>query len=149
MHKIHCMPARFYEQEVAAKLKDKRKLSAFLDKVISKHLKNIKKIQLQYIFCDDSYLLAMNQQFLNHDTLTDIITFDMSEQADEVTGEIYISIDRVAENAKKFSVAYKDELHRVIFHGALHLCGFKDKKTADKEEMRKQEDKCLKEYFKA
>jgi len=142
------MPARFYEQEVAAKLKDKRKLSAFLDKLISKHLKNIKKIQLQYIFCDDSYLLAMNQQFLNHDTLTDIITFDMSEQADEVTGEIYISIDRVAENAKKFSVAYKDELHRVIFHGALHLCGFKDKKTADKEEMRKQEDKCLKEYFK-
>jgi len=143
------MPARFYEQEVAAKLKDKRKLSAFLDKLISKHLKNIKKIQLQYIFCDDSYLLAMNQQFLNHDTLTDIITFDMSEQEDEVTGEIYISIDRVAENAKKFSVAYKDELHRVIFHGALHLCGFKDKKTADKEEMRKQEDKCLKEYFKA
>ena len=143
------MPARFYEQEVAAKLKDKRKLSAFLDKLISKHLKNIKKIQLQYIFCDDSYLLAMNQQFLNHDTLTDIITFDMSEQVDEVTGEIYISIDRVAENAKKFSVAYKDELHRVIFHGALHLCGFKDKKTADKEEMRKQEDKCLKEYFKA
>jgi len=143
------MPARFYEQEVAAKLKDKRKLSAFLDKLISKHLKNIKKIQLQYIFCDDSYLLAMNQQFLNHDTLTDIITFDMSEQADEVTGEIYISIDRVTENAKKFSVAYKDELHRVIFHGALHLCGFKDKKTADKEEMRKQEDKCLKEYFKA
>ena len=142
------MPARFYEQEVAAKLKDKRKLSAFLDKLISKHLKNIKKIQLQYIFCDDSYLLAMNQQFLNHDTLTDIITFDMSEQEDEVTGEIYISIDRVAENAKKFSVAYKDELHRVIFHGALHLCGFKDKKTADKEEMRKQEDKCLKEYFK-
>jgi len=143
------MPARFYEQEVAAKLKDKRKLSAFLDKLISKHLKNIKKIQLQYIFCDDSYLLAMNQQFLNHDTLTDIITFDMSEQEDEVTGEIYISIDRVVENAKKFSVAYKDELHRVIFHGALHLCGFKDKKTADKEEMRKQEDKCLKEYFKA
>lgn len=143
------MPARFYEQEVAAKLKDKRKLSAFLDKLVSKHLKNIKKIQLQYIFCDDSYLLAMNQQFLNHDTLTDIITFDMSEQADDVTGEIYISIDRVAENAEKFGVAYKDELHRVIFHGALHLCGFKDKKTADKEEMRKQEDKCLKEYFKA
>ncbi|MGN6568438.1 MAG: rRNA maturation RNase YbeY [Flavipsychrobacter sp.] len=142
------MPARFYEQEVAAKLKDKRKLSAFLDKLISKHLKKMKNIQLQYVFCDDSYLLAMNQQFLNHDTLTDIITFDMSEQPDEVTGEIYISVDRIKENAEKFGVAYTNELHRVIFHGALHLCGFKDKKAADKEEMRKQEDKCLKEYFK-
>lgn len=143
------MPARFYEQEVVAKLKDKRKLSVFLDKLIGKHLKKISKIQLQYIFCDDTYLLAMNQQFLNHDTLTDIITFDMSEQPDEVTGEIYISVDRIKENAERFGVAYANELHRVIFHGALHLCGFKDKKAADKEEMRRQEDKCLKEYFKS
>lgn len=148
MQKIHCMSARFYEQEVAAKLKDKRKLSAFLDKLIAKHLKKIKGIQLQYVFCNDTYLLAMNQQFLSHDTLTDIITFDMSEQPDELLGEIYISVDRIKENAIKFGVPYVNELHRVIFHGALHLCGFKDKKAADKEEMRKQEDNCLKEYFK-
>jgi len=142
------MPARFYEQDVISKLKDKRKLSAFLDTLIIKHIKDIKKIQLSYIFCSDDYLLQMNQQFLDHDTLTDIITFDMSEGGQELQGEIYISVERVKENAQKFDTNYNSELHRVIFHGALHLCGFKDKKDADKKEMRKQEDWCLKEYIK-
>lgn len=142
------MPAKFYEQDVRSSLKDKRKLSAYLDSLVARHRKEVKKTQLTYIFCTDDYLLEMNQQFLNHDTLTDIITFDMSEQPDILQGEIYISIDRVRENAAKFQVAYLSELHRVVFHGALHLCGFKDKKEADQKEMRRQEDICLKAYNK-
>lgn len=142
------MPARFYEQEVTSGLKNKRKLSAFLDKLVSKHLKKVKSTSLTYIFCTDDHLHGMNQQFLNHNTLTDIITFDLSEGADTLNGEIYISVDRVRENAVKFGVTYTDELHRVIFHGALHLCGFKDKKAEDQALMRKNEDSCLKNYKK-
>jgi rRNA maturation RNase YbeY len=89
----------------------------------------------------------MNQQFLKHNTFTDIITFDLSEAKDELTGEIYISVDRVADNAAKFNTTYNEELHRVIFHGALHLCGFKDKKKADQKNMRRNENLCLKNYF--
>jgi probable rRNA maturation factor len=142
------MPARFYEQDVASGLKQKRKLSAFIDKLMAKHLKGLKKASLTYIFCSDEALIEMNQQFLDHDTYTDIITFDLSEAKELKQGEIYISTDRVKENAVKFGNEYMDELHRVIFHGALHLCGFKDKAKADKEEMRRQEDKCLQQYKK-
>jgi probable rRNA maturation factor len=142
------MPARFYEQEVKAGLKNKRKLSAFLDKLVSRHLRSVTKVQLTYIFCTDEFLHQMNQQYLNHNTLTDIITFDLSESKNSLTGEIYISTDRVKENAEKFGVSYDDELHRVLFHGALHLCGFKDKTDADRKVMRKNEDNCLKNYKK-
>jgi rRNA maturation RNase YbeY len=76
------------------------------------------------------------------------VTFDLSDSDTELAGEIYISVDRVAENAAKFGVSYNEELHRVIFHGALHLCGFKDKNEVDKTQMRRQEDRCLKLYFK-
>jgi probable rRNA maturation factor len=141
------MPAKFYEQDIKSGLKDKRKLSAYLDSLVASHL-DVKKAQLTYIFCSDDYLLQMNQQFLNHDTLTDIITFDLTEDPDALQGEIYISAERVRENAEKFKTTYADELHRVIFHGALHLCGFKDKKEADQKEMRRQEDLCLKAYNK-
>lgn len=142
------MPARFYENEVVSKLKHKRKLSAFLDELANKHLKKLKKIQLTYIFCDDNYLLQINKDFLNHKTLTDIITFDMSESDHELIGEIYISVDRVAENAEKFEVSYNEELHRVIFHGALHLCGYGDKTEEEKKKMRHKENHCLKHYLK-
>ncbi|MBS1773287.1 MAG: rRNA maturation RNase YbeY [Bacteroidetes bacterium] len=142
------MPARFYEQEIRSGLKDKRRLSAFLDALVHKHLKKADTSNLTYIFCNDEYLLQINQQFLNHDTFTDIITFNLSEAANELVGEIYISTERVKENASKFDTTYNEELHRVIFHGALHLCGFKDKTKTDKETMRKQEDACLKQYFK-
>ncbi len=142
------MPARFYEQEVKSKLKDKRALSAYLDSLANRHIKGLKKVQLTYIFCSDNYLLGINKEFLNHDTLTDIVTFDMTGEPNTLTGEIYISIERVAENAEKFGVDYINELHRVIFHGALHLCGFKDKKKEDKELMRKKEDESLAAYFK-
>jgi probable rRNA maturation factor len=141
------MPAKFYEYNVSAKLKDKRKLSAFLDSLVNKYVKKNKKAELTYIFCTDDYLLQINQQFLKHDTFTDIVTFDLSEHENELQGEIYISVERVKENAEKFGTDYKQELHRVIFHGALHLCGFKDKTKADKEVMRKKEDLCLRQYF--
>lgn len=142
------MPARFYEQEVKSKLKDKRALSAYLDSLAKKYIKGLEKAQFTYIFCSDGYLLNINREFLNHDTLTDIVTFDMTDAPNMLTGEIYISIERVAENAEKFGVTYVNELHRVIFHGALHLCGFKDKKKEDKELMRKKEDESLAAYFK-
>jgi probable rRNA maturation factor len=142
------MSLRYYEQNVKARLKEKRKLSGFLEALIHKHRRGLKTIQLAYIFCDDEYLLAINKQFLNHNTLTDIITFDLSIDEEGLHGEIYISTDRVKENALAFSTSYNEELHRVIIHGALHLCGFKDKTKQDKELMRKKESACLKSYFK-
>ena len=141
------MPARFYEQEVDAKLKNRRALSKYLDELVQEHLSGVKQIKLTYIFCSDEYLLNINKEFLNHDTYTDIVTFDLGEYEDEMIGEIYVSIDRVAENASKFSKTYQDELHRVIFHGALHLCGYKDKTQEQKNEMRQAEDKCLAAYL--
>ena len=140
------MPARFHEQEVKSKLSQKRKLSLFLDELVGQHRLQVKRIQLTYIFCSDEALLEMNQQFLDHDTFTDIITFDLSEKETELIGEIYISVDRIAENAQKFNTDYQQELHRVIFHGALHLCGFKDKTKKDAAAMRLQEDHCLKAW---
>jgi probable rRNA maturation factor len=142
------MPAKFFEQEIKSGLNDKRKLSAYLDNVVSTHLPEVTDTELTYIFCSDDRLLQMNQQFLAHDTLTDIITFDMSEHKAELEGEIYISVDRVKENAEKYNVSYQNELHRVIFHGALHLCGFKDKNEEDKKIMRQKEDECLAAYLK-
>jgi rRNA maturation RNase YbeY len=141
------MPATFHEQEVTARLKDRRALSAFLDKLVKERLPHIKKVKLTYIFCTDAYLHSMNVQYLDHDTLTDIITFDMSEGDNEVTGEIYVSTDRVADNAASFKTTYDSELHRVIFHGALHLCGLGDKSAAEAKAMRKAEDAALEAWY--
>src|SRR5581483_756040 len=102
--------------------------------------------QLQYIFCSDEYLLQINQQYLQHNYYTDIITFDLSEKQGGVIGEIYISIDRVKDNAQNFEVSFKQEMLRVTFHGALHLCGYKDKSPKEEALMRKAEDKYL-QYF--
>ncbi|MEZ5018254.1 MAG: rRNA maturation RNase YbeY [Flavipsychrobacter sp.] len=141
------MPIHYYEQEVNAKLQQRRKLSAYLNDLIREHLE-VKQVNLTYIFCNDDYLLTINKQFLNHDTYTDIVTFDLTEQEDELIGELYISTDRIAENAETHGTTYQEELHRVIFHGALHLCGFKDKTAKDQKEMRQMEDHSLKAYFK-
>ena len=94
---------------------------------------------INYIFCDDEYLLKINIEYLNHDTLTDIITFDYVENG-VLNGDIYISIERVMENAGIFSVSYEQELHRVLAHGVLHLCGYKDKTESDAAFMRRKED---------
>ncbi|HEY9177887.1 MAG TPA: rRNA maturation RNase YbeY [Flavipsychrobacter sp.] len=148
MLKIWIMPARFYEQEVRSGLKDKKKLSAYIDGLVTQYRKGKGKSSLTYVFCTDAYLLDINRKFLDHDTYTDIITFDLTSEGELLTGEIYISTDRITENALKFGNPYVEELHRVIFHGALHLCGFKDKSATDKKKMREMEDKCLAEYFK-
>lgn len=96
--------------------------------------------QLNFIFCSDSYLLQINQDYLDHDTYTDIITFDQSEKENEIAGDIYISIERVWDNATQFKVDSMDELHRVMIHGVLHLCGYTDKTKADKKEMTEKEN---------
>ena len=101
--------------------------------------------KLNYIFCSDEFLLQINKQFLNHDFYTDIITFDLSE-TNKTIGEIYISLDRVKDNAAQNHVPFKEELARVIFHGALHLCGYRDKKKTEIEIMRKKEDHYLKVF---
>jgi probable rRNA maturation factor len=141
------MAIRYYEQEVRARLKDKRKLSGYLLSLVKTHLPKVKHTDLRFIFCTDDYLLTINQQFLDHDTFTDIITFDLSEDKEKLEGEIYISVQRIQDNATKFHTDYRQELHRVIFHGVLHLCGFKDKTAKDKEQMRLHENGCLEAYF--
>ncbi len=148
LQKITTMPSKFYEHDAKSGLKDRRRLSVFIDVLVSKYMKDIRTADLSYIFCSDDFLLEMNKNFLDHDTYTDIITFDLSENKKELQGEIYISVDRVKDNAKKFKTTYSDELHRVIFHGVLHLCGFKDKKEKDRKIMRENEDYCLDRYKK-
>ena len=113
--------------------------------LLKKWIKKVVKIEgsaiaeLNFIFCDDEYLLEKNNTFLKHDTLTDIITFDYS-QKNMLTGDVYISIERVKENAQNYEVSFKNELHRVIIHGVLHLLGYKDKDEKHQKEMRKKED---------
>lgn len=97
---------------------------------------------ISFVFCDDDYLLSLNTEFLNHDTLTDIISFDYS-LGKQIHGEIYISVERVAENALNFKSEFVDELHRVIIHGILHYCGYKDKTVSDVNTMRKKEEEAL------
>ncbi len=142
------MPAVFQENEVKSGLKDKRKLSTYIEQLVMQHRKNTKQVKLGYVFCTDAYLLQLNKQFLDHDTYTDILTFDISDQnaPNKLIGEIYISVERVQENAKLFGAIYSDELLRVIFHGALHLCGYKDKTEAEEQKMRVLEDACIAGY---
>jgi rRNA maturation RNase YbeY len=102
-----------------------------------------KASMLSYNFCSDEFLLEINKKHLNHDYYTDIITFGLSENEKEIEGDIYISVDRVKENAKELGISFKEELHRVLVHGLLHLCGFDDKTKTQSTMMRKKEDECL------
>lgn len=106
-----------------------------------------KLANLNYIFCSDEYLLAINRDFLQHDYYTDIVTFELNDPGTPISGEIYISIDRIRDNAKNLEESFTRELHRVIFHGALHLCGYRDKTQEEEKLMRKMEDKYLSSYF--
>ena len=134
-----------FHQQTKVNLAERNRLKAFIDKLLKKHKKQFDS--LTYIFCTDEYLLGMNKQFLKHDYYTDILTFDLSEPGLPGEAEIYISIDRVKDNAKSLEVSMQKELHRVIFHGALHLCSYKDKTKKDKLAMTAAEDECLKLYF--
>jgi len=125
-------------------LKDRRILKTTLAALFKKEKKKL--AELHYIFVSDDRLLEINRQFLQHDFYTDIITFPLSEPGQPISGEIYISVDRVRENAREFGGTIKEELLRVIFHGALHLCGYKDKTTPQQREMRQLEEKYLALY---
>lgn len=102
--------------------------------------------KIQYIFCTDSYLLNLNQKFLNHDTFTDILTFTLSLPGEPLVSEIYISAERVRENANSLEITFKEELFRVMIHGLLHLCGYEDDTPAMKKKMRSREDFHLKNF---
>jgi len=132
---------RFFSEGIPFKIDFPRKNASWIKEVARREKKTIKEIN--YIFCSDGYLLQLNQGFLNHKTLTDIITFDNSEGKNGLEGEIYISIERVQENALEFNTEFEDELHRVMIHGVLHLIGYKDKKPSEKALMRKKEEACL------
>lgn len=133
------MPAiSFFEEDIAYKLKNKTAVRKWVKDTID--AEGYKLRELNYIFCSDDYLLQINQQYLNHDTYTDIVTFDNSEEDGVIVSDIFISIDRIRENAEKFNVTEAHELHRVIIHGALHLLGYKDKSAADKQKMTSKED---------
>jgi probable rRNA maturation factor len=132
---------RFFHQDISFKVAAPIKTRKWLREVIRSE--NRQLLNLNYIFCSDAYLLSINQQYLNHNTLTDIITFDNKEEQDEIESDIFISIDRVRENADKLKVEFDQELHRVLVHGVLHLCGYKDKTPAQRSAMRKREDAYL------
>ena len=133
------MPAiQFFEEDISYKLKNKTAVRQWINETVL--AEGFKLKELNYIFCSDDYLLQINQQYLDHDTYTDIITFDNSEKDKVIVGDIFISIERIRENALKFSITETNELHRVIIHGALHLLGYKDKSTADKQKMTFKED---------
>jgi rRNA maturation RNase YbeY len=136
--KFHFLAPRFY-------FPNRNALKAFLSKQLKKEGKSIEAIN--YIFCTDQYLLEMNQQYLNHDTFTDIITFELSPKGQSLVSDIYISVERVQENARQFQTSFQRELHRVIFHGALHLAGYKDKNKEQSECMRSKEDSYLQAYL--
>lgn len=136
------MPAiQFFEEDISYKLKNKTLVRQWIkDTIIAE---GFKLKELTYVFCSDAYLLPMNQQYLDHDTYTDIITFDNSEVEGEIVGDIFISIERIRENAAKFKIAETEELHRVIIHGALHLLGYTDKSVVTKQKMTQKEDEYL------
>jgi rRNA maturation RNase YbeY len=136
------MPAiQFFEEDISYKLKNKALVRQWIKDTIT--AEGFKLKELTYVFCSDAYLLPMNQQYLDHDTFTDIITFDNSEVEGNIVGDVFISVERVRENAAKFKISETDELHRVIIHGALHLLGYTDKTLVTKQQMTQKEDEYL------
>lgn len=132
----------FFEKRGFA-LKNRGALKAFIELLFKKEKNQLGTVN--YVFCSDKKLLKINKTYLKHDFYTDIISFDLSSGPEKVA-EIYISVDRVKENAQKQGVSFKNEIHRVIFHGALHICGYKDRSKAEKLNMRKREDHYLASY---
>ncbi len=131
----------FHYADVVLKYNKKKDLKHLIHQLFTFEKKIITRID--YVFCSDEYLYKLNQTYLNHHTLTDIISFDLSEDCNTIIGEIYISTERVKYNAAIHKVSFINELHRVVFHGALHLCGYHDKTTQQKKQMRQLEDKYL------
>jgi probable rRNA maturation factor len=135
----------FFSHDIPTSLKNTPKLKLFIESVFRKEMQSLNSIN--YIFCSDEVILEINRKYLNHDSYTDVITFDLSPNNKAISAEVYVSIERIRDNAKQLGLSVKSELHRVLFHAALHLCGYKDKKKKDKERMRKREDELLTRYF--
>jgi probable rRNA maturation factor len=133
----------FFCQNVKISLVGRSSLKKYIQSIFKKEDKKLDRLNI--IFCTNKALLEINRKYLKHDFYTDIITFDLSETK-AVQAEIYISIDQVRENAQDLCVSFRSELHRVIFHGALHLCGYKDKNKREKDKMRQKEDFYLNKY---
>ncbi len=134
-------PISFFRKDTRFKPSHPRKTISWLKRVSDEFGYEIQT--LNFIFCSDDYLLGINQHYLAHDYYTDIITFDNSEGSHKLEGDIFISIDRVRENARNLRVPFQDELDRVMVHGVLHLMGYSDKNPSEKSRMRKKEDACL------
>lgn len=134
------MSIYFHKEDISFTINNKKGVSSWIKCIANNYNKRVDDINL--IFCSDKYLLAINNKYLNHNYYTDIISFDYSLN-ESISGDIYISIQRVKENAIKNNVSFVDEIHRVIIHGVLHLCGFNDDSVEEKEEMRKLENSCL------
>ena len=132
------LPIHFFSEGVTFKLKHKNILRKWLKETIISESYSLK--ELNFIFCDDDYLLSINQEYLKHNTFTDIITFDNSENKHVIVGDIFISIVRVRENAITYKVSEQEELHRVMIHGTLHLLGYPDKGKAAKTLMTAREN---------
>lgn len=133
----------FFFQDVKISLANRTVLKKYIGSIFKKESKQLES--LNYIFCSDKAMLELNRNYLKHDFYTDVITFDLSDSA-AVRAEIYISIDRVRENSIKMGVSFRSELHRVIFHGLLHLCGYNDKSKTEKKKISEKEDFYLKRY---
>ncbi|GAB3797614.1 rRNA maturation RNase YbeY [Spirosoma humi] len=134
---------RFFNEDVPYKLLQKRVISQWLKKQAV--LEGFTIGDLNYIFCSDEHVLQVNRDYLQHDYYTDIITFDQSEEEDLLEGDIFISVDRVADNASQLAIEPEQEMHRVLAHGMLHLCGYGDKTDEEEVQMRRKEDEWLKE----
>lgn len=130
----------YFHSECSFQLKPKNNYKKWLKEVVSREGKRVG--ELNYIFCDNPYLLEINLQYLQHNTYTDIITFDYSEE-DLISGDIFISVEMVQENAQEFGVSFEEELVRVLSHGVYHLCGYKDKTDAESKQMRKKEEEAI------
>jgi len=135
----------FFSHDTPTSLKNTTNLKRFIESIFKKELQALDSIN--YIFCSDKAILEINKRYLNHDFYTDVITFDLSPDNKAISAEVYISTDRIRENAKQLGFTTKSELHRVLFHAALHLCGYNDKKKKDKKIMRSRENELLAKYF--
>ena len=141
----HSPPIQFHFDKVRLPLSERGELKTFLNDLVIKEKKKLN--HLNYIFCSDKSILEINRKYLNHDFYTDVVTFDLSSTHGEILGDIYISVDRIRDNAKNLGLPVTTELYRVMFHGLLHLCGYNDKTENQRKLMRRKEDFYLDLYF--
>lgn len=135
----------FFNHSTDIKIPQKKYLIDFINRIFK--IEQIQLEELNIIFCNDNYLVNLNKIFLKKSTFSDVITFDLSTNKKQLKGEIYISVDRIKENSKKFHTSYLDEVHRIMFHGVLHLCGYRDKFKKERDLIRIKENFYLTQYF--